>query len=44
MLFSLSSLVLTLLITSVSASNVVELNPDNFDELIGKGKPALVEL
>ncbi|KAI0754039.1 protein disulfide isomerase [Daedaleopsis nitida] len=28
---------------SAFASNVVELNPDNFDELIGKGKPALVE-
>ena len=26
------------------ASNVLELNPDNFDEIIGKGKPALVEL
>ena len=26
------------------ASNVIELNPDNFDEVIGKGKPALVEL
>jgi len=25
------------------ASNVLELDPDNFDELIGKGKPALVE-
>ena len=26
------------------ASNVLELNPNNFDEIIGKGKPALVEL
>ncbi len=29
---------------SVLASNVIELTPDNFDEFIGKGKPALVEL
>ncbi|KAI0760753.1 protein disulfide isomerase [Fomes fomentarius] len=28
---------------SALASNVLELNPDNFDEIIGKGKPALVE-
>jgi protein disulfide-isomerase A6 len=27
-----------------AASNVVELTPDNFDSVIGKGKPALVEL
>ncbi|KAH6913118.1 disulfide-isomerase, partial [Coprinopsis sp. MPI-PUGE-AT-0042] len=27
----------------VAASNVVELTPDNFDSVIGKGKPALVE-
>lgn len=26
------------------ASNVLELTPDNWDESIGKGKPALVEL
>ncbi|KAF8627025.1 hypothetical protein AX15_004605 [Amanita polypyramis BW_CC] len=26
-----------------SASNVLELNPSNFDSIIGKGKPALVE-
>ncbi|CAL1698925.1 unnamed protein product [Somion occarium] len=25
------------------ASNVIELNPDNFDTIIGQGKPALVE-
>ena len=29
---------------SALASNVLELTPDNFDEVIGKGKPALVEL
>jgi hypothetical protein len=32
------------LFSTVLASNVLELNPDNFDEYIGKGKPALVEL
>ena len=26
------------------ASNVIELDPDNFDTVVGKGKPALVEL
>lgn len=29
---------------SAYASNVVELTPDNFDSIVGKGKPALVEL
>lgn len=32
------------LVAAVAASNVIELNPDNFDEFVGKGKPALVEL
>jgi len=32
------------LIAIASASNVVELTPDNFDNIIGQGKPALVEL
>lgn len=38
--------VLTTLFTAalVSASNVLELTPDNFDDVVGKGKPALVEL
>ena len=27
-----------------AASNVIDLTPDNFDSVIGKGKPALVEL
>ncbi len=26
------------------ASNVIDLTPDNFDSVIGQGKPALVEL
>ena len=26
------------------ASNVLELTPDNFDSVVGQGKPALVEL
>jgi protein disulfide-isomerase A6 len=29
---------------TATASNVVELTPSNFDEVVGKGKPALVEL
>ena len=29
---------------SALASNVLDLTPDNFDEVVGKGKPALVEL
>lgn len=32
------------LAAAATASNVVELNPKNFDEVIGQGKPALVEL
>lgn len=43
MLFSLSFVVAALL-TGASASNVVDLTPDNFDKVIGKGKPGLVEL
>ncbi|KAJ7066967.1 protein disulfide isomerase [Mycena amicta] len=31
------------LVAAVAASNVVELNPTNWDSIIGKGKPALVE-
>ncbi|KAF8656274.1 hypothetical protein AX16_002710 [Volvariella volvacea WC 439] len=31
------------LVATVAASNVLELNPDNFDSTIGKGTPALVE-
>lgn len=43
MLFSYK-LVVSTLIAIASASNVIELTPANFDSLIGKGKPALVEL
>jgi protein disulfide-isomerase A6 len=40
-LFPLSAL----LVSAVAAeSNVLELNPDNWDAHIGKGTPALVEL
>ncbi|EJD06698.1 protein disulfide isomerase [Fomitiporia mediterranea MF3/22] len=39
----LSVLATTLFAVVVAASNVVELNPDNFDDFVGKGKPALVE-
>lgn len=43
MRFSLSLLFAGLL-AGVSASNVIELVPDNFDTVIGQGKPGLVEL
>lgn len=43
MRFSLSLLFAGLL-AGVSASNVLELVPDNFDSVVGKGKPGLVEL
>jgi hypothetical protein len=43
MKFSLSILSLSLLAGAL-ASNVVDLDPSNFDSLIGQGKPALVEL
>jgi hypothetical protein len=39
-----SLLAVAAFVGSVLASNVVDLDPDNFDSLIGKGKPALVEL
>ncbi|KAF9048699.1 thioredoxin-like protein [Panaeolus papilionaceus] len=42
MLFRVS-LFLSALLAGAAASNVVDLTPDNFDEIIGKGKPALVE-
>lgn len=31
-------------VTAVSASNVLDLDQSNFDKVVGKGKPALVEL
>ncbi|KAI9566788.1 thioredoxin-like protein [Boletus coccyginus] len=37
------SLLFASLLAGVSASNVLELVPDNFDSVIGKGKPGLVE-
>jgi protein disulfide-isomerase A6 len=43
MLFSLS-FIAAILLTGTSASNVIDLTPDNFDKVIGKGKPGLVEL
>jgi hypothetical protein len=42
MKFSLTVLAASL-VAFVQASNVLELNPDNFDSVIA-GKPALVEL
>lgn len=38
------SLFAAALLSGVSASNVIDLVPTNFDEVIGKGKPGLVEL
>ena len=43
MRFSLS-LLFTGFLAGVSASNVLDLGSDNFDSVIGKGKPGLVEL
>lgn len=43
MLFSYL-LAFSALVATASASNVIDLTPDNFDSIIGKGKPALVEL
>ena len=43
-MFARLSVLAGLFIAAVSASNVVELTPDNFDQIIGQGKPALVEL
>lgn len=43
MLFSLPFFVAAL-VAGTSASNVIDLDSDNFDSVIGKGKPGLVEL
>lgn len=43
MKFSLS-LIAAALFAGVQASNVLDLVPDNFDTVIGQGKPGLVEL
>ena len=43
MIFPLS-LLPAILLAGAHASNVQVLNPKNFDSIIGKGKPALVEL
>ncbi|KAF8806958.1 disulfide isomerase [Phlegmacium glaucopus] len=37
------TLVFSAIIAAASASNVIDLTPDNFDNVIGKGTPALVE-
>ncbi|KAF8233197.1 disulfide isomerase [Tricholoma matsutake] len=42
MLISLS-FIAAVFLTGASASNVIDLTPDNFDKVIGKGKPGLVE-
>jgi len=38
------SFIAAAILTGVGASNVIDLTPDNFDNVIGKGKPGLVEL
>ena len=43
MKFSLSFFTAALL-AGAQASNVIDLTSDNFDNIVGKGKPALVEL
>ena len=40
----LISLLVASVIAGVSASNVIDLSPDNWDQIVGKGKPGLVEL
>jgi protein disulfide-isomerase A6 len=37
------SVFLSALVAGASASNVLDLDPSNFDDFVGKGKPALVE-
>ncbi|KAL1683229.1 thioredoxin-like protein [Schizophyllum commune] len=37
------ALALAALFTAVSASNVIDLTPENFDSVVGQGKPGLVE-
>lgn len=39
-----ASLFAAAIIAVVGASNVLDLTPDNFDTVIGQGKPGLVEL
>lgn len=44
MRFSLGVFATLLSLGGALASNVLELTPDNWEENIGKGKPALIEL
>lgn len=44
MKFTFSLFAAALALGGAWASNVVELDPDNFDNVVGQGKPALVEL
>lgn len=44
MKFSFSVFAAVVSLGGALASNVLELTPDNFHDVIGKGKPALVEL
>jgi hypothetical protein len=38
------SLFVAALLAGAKASNVIDLTPDNFDSIVGKGKPGLIEL
>ena len=40
--FSLVACILSVFNGLVTASNVIDLTPANFDEIVGSGKPALV--
>ena len=40
--FSIVSCILSVFNGLVTASNVIDLTPANFDEIVGSGKPALV--
>lgn len=44
MKFTFSLFVAVVSLGRAIASNVIELDADNFDSVIGQGKPALVEL
>jgi protein disulfide-isomerase A6 len=44
MRFSFTLFATALLVVGVSASNVLDLTPDNWDDVVGKGRAGLVEL
>lgn len=44
MKYAISLFAAVVSLTGALASNVIDLTPENFDSVIGQGKPALVEL